>query len=147
METPGVPASFLKVRTPGSHSDGKVMDIYWFCVAVLGVWRISHLVTFEDGPAQLVAKFRDAFERTYMRGLTSCFYCVSLWVSLPMAMLVNPHWRDRIVLCPALSGAAILLERMTGRPAAGAAVTPIFFEDEGENEHVLRPSKDPIPLS
>jgi hypothetical protein len=109
------------------------MSIYWFCVGVMGVW-----LAFEDGPGQLVAKLRDAIEKTFLRGLISCFYCVSLWVAIPVAILISPQWRERLLLWPALSGAAILLERLTSQQTVDPAAPPIFFEDEEENEHVLR---------
>lgn len=114
------------------------MKFYWFCLGVLGVWRISHLLAFEDGPAHLISRFRDAVERTFLRGLTSCFYCVSLWVAIPVALLVGTNWREQLLLWPALSGAAILLERITSQVRADPSAAPVYFEDKEENKHVLR---------
>lgn len=47
-----------------------------------------------------------------------CFYCLSLWVALPFAAWLVGAWSARVVVWLALSGGAILLERMTRGAAA-----------------------------
>jgi len=42
-----------------------------------------------------------------------CFYCLSLWVALPIAFLVPGTRLERFLWWPALSAAAILLERIS----------------------------------
>ena len=66
--------------------------------------------------------------------LLSCFYCLSLWIAAPFAWLLADGWRHRLLLWPALSAGAILLERIAsgGEPAA-----PIVLE-EPEDPNVLR---------
>lgn len=72
--------------------------------------------------------------------LLDCFYCLSLWVALPFAGFLGASWRERLLLWPALSGAAILLERLTGQKSGAA---PVYYaEDQDdlareENEDVL----------
>lgn len=46
--------------------------------------------------------------------LLDCFYCLSLWVAAPFALWLGEHLAECLLLWPALSGGAILLERMTG---------------------------------
>jgi hypothetical protein len=43
-----------------------------------------------------------------------CFYCLSLWVAVPFSYWLGTTWPKRAVLWLALSGGAILLERITG---------------------------------
>lgn len=92
-------------------------------VAVLVVWRVTHLLAAEDGPGGILAALRRAMGAGFWGELLDCFYCLSLWVALPPALLLGEGWRDRLLLWPALSGAAILLERATGRedPSLSAA--------------------------
>jgi hypothetical protein len=67
--------------------------------------------------------------------LLACFYCLSLWIAAPLALVLAHGWGERLLLWPALSAGAILLERLTssGEPAPA----PIFSEDR-EDPHVLR---------
>jgi hypothetical protein len=99
---------------------------YWFILGVLGVWRITHLLAAEDGPGQMLVRFRRLAGSGFWGELLDCFYCLSLWVAVPFAWLLGSSWNERLLLWPALSGAAILLERLTA-PAA-----PAFTEDPME---------------
>jgi hypothetical protein len=71
-----------------------------------------------------------------------CFYCLSLWIAAPVAAVTGPSWRYDLLLWPALSGAAILLQRATDRP-------PFFpglvHEAPLETDHVLRPIEQADP--
>jgi hypothetical protein len=104
---------------------------YWFILGALGVWRVTHLLNAEDGPWQLLARFRKLVGSGFWGGLLDCFYCLSLWAAAPYAcwLRLNRHvtWSEALLLWPALSALAILLERATtNQPAT-------FFEDpEGE---------------
>jgi hypothetical protein len=111
------------------------MPFYSFLLGALAVWRITHLFNAEDGPWDLLVKFRRALGTGMAGGLLDCFYCLSLWVSAPIAYWVGQGWEERLLLWPALSGAAILLERLsmsTERPA------PPLYNEEHEYENVLR---------
>jgi hypothetical protein len=44
-----------------------------------------------------------------------CFYCLSVWMATPVAILIGETALERVLLIPALSGTAILLERATNR--------------------------------
>ena len=68
--------------------------------------------------------------------LFDCFYCLSVWVALPFAYLLGETWGQRLLHWPAISAAAILLERLTSRPEA--ETIPDYVEDEEEPDVVLR---------
>ncbi|MEO8926075.1 MAG: hypothetical protein ABI306_02830 [Caulobacteraceae bacterium] len=95
-------------------------------VAAFAVWRLAHLLHAEDGPWSAFARLRAAFEARGS-GLFACFFCVSAWPALPAALLVGGDWRQTLLLWPALSAAAILIER-AAFPATFVDV-PEFFED------------------
>ena len=99
------------------------MNTIWFLAAILAVWRVTHLVVVEDGPWDVMRRIRAAGERLGLERLLNCFLCCSVWVAVPFALLVTPHgWRELAVALPALSGGAILLERLTADRDAAAPV-------------------------
>ena len=107
---------------------------YWLAIGILVVWRVTHLLATESGPADLFGKVR-RFAGTGMLGeLLSCFYCLSVWMAAPLAYLLADNWKHRLLLWPALSAGAILLERAT---SAGQPAEPIILQ-EAEDTHVLR---------
>ena len=85
-----------------------------FLLAALAVWRITHLFSKEDGPWDMMLKLRRA-PGGFLRKLLSCFYCLSVWTALPFVFFLDGTAVERTVAWLALSGAAILLERMTGQ--------------------------------
>lgn len=87
------------------------MSALSFVLATLAVWRLTHLIHAEDGPFDVVMRLRNLARAGSFGKLLECFYCLSLWVAAPFAVLLQPAWRQRIVLWLALSGAAILVQR------------------------------------
>ena len=98
---------------------------YLLAVGVLGVWRITHLLQAEDGPWDLVLRLRRRAGDRVFGQLLDCFYCLSLYVALPFAWLCGTAWLERLLLWPALSAGAILLERIGGGLPAPALAPPI----------------------
>jgi hypothetical protein len=84
-------------------------------VGVLVAWRVTHLVAAEDGPWNLVIRLRHRAGGGGWGRLLDCFQCLSLWVAAPLALLLGGAWAERLLLWPALSAGAILLERMASR--------------------------------
>jgi hypothetical protein len=96
-----------------------------FAVALLAVWRITHLLAAEDGPWDLIAWMRGKAGASVFGKLMDCFYCLSLWISIPFCFYVEQSWLDRLVAWLALSGGASLLNRLGNHaeefdPFAGA---------------------------
>lgn len=110
------------------------MHFYWLLVGILITWRVTHLLSTESGPWDILGKFRRLAGTGIVGELLSCFYCLSLWTAAPLAWLLADNWRHRILLWPALSAGAILLERITTR---GESAAPIILE-EPEDPNVLR---------
>jgi hypothetical protein len=89
---------------------------FWFLVGSLAVFRVTHLLAAEDGPWQLLLRLRLWLGAGVLGALLDCFYCLSLWVAAPFAWALGHTWPERLMLWPALSGAAILLQRASARP-------------------------------
>ena len=97
-------------------------------LSALAVWRLTHLVTKEEGPWQLFERLR----RAAPGQLLSCFYCLSLWVAAPFVWFTGGSKWEKLVTWWALSGAAVLLEKATEDPLE------IKIErEEEEPEHEL----------
>jgi hypothetical protein len=111
-----------------------MMPFYWLTLGILITWRVTHLISVESGPWSLFERLRRVAGSGFFPELMACFYCLSLWIAAPLAILLGAGWRHRLLLWPALSAGAILLERATlrGEPAA-----PIIL-NETEDPNVLR---------
>jgi hypothetical protein len=97
-----------------------------FAIVALATWRLSHLLVYEDGPNDLVAKLRGSLgvvERERANGpplhtaettigkLFTCPLCLSVWVApvFSLAWLTLPAARP-VIEALAVSGASSLLE-------------------------------------
>lgn len=85
----------------------------------LATWRLTHLLMYEDGPADLLLKMRKKLGVEYdmvtntqpvsYRGIGtvfSCFWCLSVWVS---TFVYWANWPVRTIL--AFSAIAIGIEK------------------------------------
>jgi hypothetical protein len=119
------------------------MNFYWLVVGTLVVWRFTHLLQAEDGPWDIMVRFRTLAGTGFGGNFLDCFYCLSLWIALPVALLVGEAWIEKLLLWPALSAGAILLERITTREEDVPPAT--YFEDgdkKEEDDGMLRKTKE-----
>jgi len=109
---------------------------FWpsFVVAVLATWRLTHLLSSEDGPADVIVRVRALLGRSVAGRLMDCFYCLSLWIAAPMAFFVCRAPSERLATWLALSGAACLLERIGQQRAAVPAIAEERRERREERE-------------
>ena len=84
-----------------------------FMLAVLATWRVTHLLAEEDGPWDVIVRLRMLAGQSVAGQAMDCFYCLSLWISAPLALIVELDLHHWVLIWPALSGAACLLEQMT----------------------------------
>jgi hypothetical protein len=106
-----------------------------FALAVLATWRVTHLLASEDGPADIIVRFRALLGQSILGNLMDCFNCLSLWIAAPAALFVTRKPLDWLMTWLALSGAACLLDRLVKDPVAISTTTQ---PTEGEQENVLR---------
>lgn len=93
------------------------MDLWLQCLlSALAVWRITHVISLEEGPWSACTRLRRWAGQGFWGQLVNCFYCLSVWVALPFACVLNTSWLQALIAWWAFSGAAILLERATGDP-------------------------------
>ena len=87
------------------------MELAPLLAGILAVWRVTHLLHAEEGPWDLSVRLRRAAGDGFWGRLLDCFYCLSLWVALPIALLIGSGLAPKFVLWLGLSGGAIALDR------------------------------------
>lgn len=88
------------------------MEFYWFVLAVLSVWRLTHLLQAEDGPWDAVIHLRRAAGNGFFGKLMDCFYCLSIWMAIPFSWWLAESWSEGVLLWLSLSAGAIILQRL-----------------------------------
>jgi hypothetical protein len=106
-----------------------------FVLAVLATWRVTHLLANEDGPADVIVRFRALLGRSILGQLMDCFNCLSLWIAAPAALFVSRRPVEWIFCWLALSGGACLLERLGQEPVV---IQRLSQPAEGDTSDVLR---------
>jgi hypothetical protein len=100
-----------------------VPDLSRLLLGVLCVWRLTHLFQAEDGPWDVVVRLRRAAGEGFFGRLMDCFYCLSLWMSVPVAWIIGTGATERLLLWLACSGGAILAERFSQEHSDGVLRT------------------------
>jgi hypothetical protein len=98
---------------------------FHFIIALLAVWRITHLLSKEDGPFNVIFKLRKQTGQGFFAALLDCFYCLSIWIAIPFGIWTGNNTPEKIICCLALSGGACIIEKIidkTNKP-------PEYFED------------------
>jgi len=86
------------------------LTVVAFAASAAAVWRSTHLLVHESGPAGLLERLRAV---AWLAPVLGCFYCCSLWTALVLAAWLGDGWVEVAVLCLGLSGSAIVIERLT----------------------------------
>ena len=92
------------------------------------------MLSAEDGPWDVVVRLRRAAGEGVLGQMLDCFYCLSFWVSVIPAICLGKKLGERILLGPALSAGAILLERVTDHKYSES---PAVFIEESEDKNAL----------
>lgn len=115
--------------------------LFWpkLALGILAAWRLTHLMAYEDGPADVIARVRASMGESVWGQMVDCFQCLSLWVSAPVAWWIaggsTTGFADLAVTWLAVSGAACLLERI-GQPSLTMHTMP--EPGPGEDDGMLR---------
>ena len=110
---PEAPVLLRPIRRRRRRSTTDSADAFRFALAVLAVWRVTHLVAEEDGPLDGVVRLRARVGDTWLGELMDCFYCLSVWVAAPLSVTVTRRRAELPVVWLGLSAGACLLERLT----------------------------------
>ena len=106
-----------------------------FAVAVLATWRVTHLLSNEDGPVDIILRLRALLGQSLLGGLMDCFNCLSLWIAAPAALFVSRRPTRWFFCTLAVSGAACLLQRLGHEPIVMECTSESM---DGDKDNVLR---------
>jgi hypothetical protein len=93
-------------------------DALAFVIFSLAVWRISRMVTMEDGPFDVLSEIRARLgvhrQETWVHRGLACVACVSFWIGL----LAGVAWRgvtpEGIASGLAMSAVSVVLMKRAG---------------------------------
>ena len=111
------------------------MGSLWFSfvLALLATWRLTHLISREDGPADVLLRLRVRAGTGILGQLMDCFNCLSLWIAAPLAFVVGRTALETLLSWLALSGGACLLERIQ----RGPITIRDWTDTQGEDDELL----------
>jgi uncharacterized membrane protein YesL len=92
-----------------------MVEIEKYIILVIVVWRITHLISAEDGPFDLIFRLRKFVGKSFFGKLMDCFYCLSMWIGCAAAIYVTRDVETIIVLTLYYSGTSILVEKITNK--------------------------------
>jgi len=94
-----------------------------FLVISLAVWRISSLIANEDGPFDILERFRGAIgivydefnnrsgNNTFAKGVM-CIWCNSMWFSFIASIFISSSLVDCLVMTLAISAMVIAIDKI-----------------------------------
>jgi hypothetical protein len=87
------------------------MELMTVVLASLAVYRVSRMITDEEGPFMIFNRLRGVFPPTGWigRGL-ECIMCVSVWIALPVALWIDGSWNWWLTWL-ALSGVTVIIRK------------------------------------
>lgn len=86
--------------------------MFEFLLPALAIWYITKALNNAAGPFDVLIKLRNFFED--YRGLDlDCFFCTSLWISLPFAFYLASGI-NVVVYWLALAGGAVIINEVFG---------------------------------
>jgi len=86
------------------------LDLTSLIILALATWRLSYMLTAESLPFNIGSKLRARFP---LGGLTTCIYCMSVWVAILMLGLWYTDLYP-IVYVLAITGGAMVMRSYTG---------------------------------
>lgn len=93
------------------------MALHIIFLTALAVWRLCILLIADDGPYDIINKFRVWVRKRKLDRLIpiECMYCASVWFALPFAIYLQKSLFEFIVIWFALSAGAILINSSNER--------------------------------
>jgi hypothetical protein len=111
------------------------LSIGWrFAFVSLAAWRVTHLLAEEDGPGDVIVRMRARLGDSVVGRAMDCFFCLSLWIAAPFAVVVARDVLTWILMWLAISGVVCLIQRAT-EPRRS---TEFQMGKEGEFDVLLR---------
>lgn len=94
------------------------MELGVVLLSMLAVWRATHMLQDENGPSGIFARLQAwaAKQPNVIGGINEgffCFYCLSIWISLPAALVLGGSLFEILILWFAISAGAIFINSIS----------------------------------
>jgi len=88
-----------------------------FILFTLAIWRITHMLQTENGPFAIFGLLQSKVGKLKSRNggikeMFFCFSCLSIWISIPFAIVMSGSMIEVVIYTLALSSSAILFEHV-----------------------------------
>ena len=125
--------SHVNACNTGINWDSKTVSMQWLTLVmgILAVWRITFLLNMEDGPFDIFHRIRQKSGASFFGRLLDCFFCLSVWVSLPFGIWFGETIPEMAFWTLSLSGGACIIERFSDK-SQNRIITHYAEEDDGE---------------
>lgn len=102
-------------------------DLLKIIVGGVATWRLSHLFLYENGPFRVFRRIRirlgvayhhseENYVVSYKYELTTCIWCLSMWVGTAVTLLLRwSSWGVWLLLPPTLSAVTVFMHKHIGK--------------------------------
>lgn len=91
------------------------MTWFSFILALLAVYRVSHLLTQEDGPFDLFSTLREKLgQATWVGRGAACLLCVSFWLSALPAFYLARTYVEFALYWGGIAGGVLVIRKYLG---------------------------------
>ena len=86
-----------------------------YFILVIVTWRVTHLISNEDGPFEIIFKLRQISGNSFFGKLMDCFYCLSIWIGFLLSIYISNQVIEIIFFTLYFSGTSIIIEKLTNK--------------------------------
>ena len=86
-----------------------------YFILVIVTWRVTHLISNEDGPFEIIFKLRQIAGNSFFGKLMDCFYCLSIWIGFLLSIYISNQAIEIIFFTLYFSGTSIIIEKLTNK--------------------------------
>lgn len=82
-------------------------------VSVFAVYMVARVLQEKDGPFNILSRLRTSIDETnndFLVTLIGCFFCLSFWFSVPIAIYLAQDIFQFFIYAFGISGAVIVLD-------------------------------------
>jgi hypothetical protein len=89
------------------------LDLKVILLTSIVLWRVCYFIVVENGPFDLMYRFRKKFSFVLLGNVFECFYCMSFWISWGVSIYMYDGASTVFFNCLLLSGVVSLLYKFS----------------------------------
>lgn len=84
-------------------------------LSALAVYYLTYCITQLDGPGDVFLKLRDKWLSGVFRDAVSCFYCLSVYIAVPFALMQYTSLYGFVIMTFGIAGGAVVIYEVVER--------------------------------